>query len=382
MEWGAVIIPIVAAIYVYKFHERKVTWWEFLVSMAVPVVCIFGLKFAAEKTICRDKEYWTGYMVSCSYEEPWNEYIRKTCSRTVGSGKNQTTVHYDCSYVKEHPAKWYAEDNNGIVYGVSPDTFAAVSDRWKSRRFVDMHRKFHSRDGDKYMATWDGDARTVEVMTSIHAYENRVQASHTIMNYLDVDPKKYGLHDYPEIGGDGYDCPSILGTCPRYASANFALSAANAALGAKKQVRMWMLVFDDKPIEAGIEQESYWKGGNKNELVACVGTKSGQVSWCYVFSWTPREDLKISVRDKIVGLENFDADNAVKILVDETADKWERKQFSEFNYITVDIGGWWLFGIYALVTAVTAGLFAFSVKNDIHDESTRKWETSRSKWWK
>jgi hypothetical protein len=382
MEWGAVIIPIAAAIYVYKFHERKVIWWEFLISVAVPVVFIFILKFTAEKVMTRDTEYWTGYMVSCSYEEPWNEYVHKTCTRTVGSGKNQRTQSYDCSYVKHHPAKWYAEDSNGIVIGISEDTFESIASRWGSRQFVDMHRSFHSQDGDKYVSTWNNDVRTIEVVTTTHSYENRVQASNSILNFQAVDPNKYGLFDYPKIGGDGYECPSILGECPRYASANFSLNAANAALGARKQLRMWLLVFNDQPLEAAIEQESYWKGANKNELVTCVGTKDGKVSWCYVFSWTPREDLKISIRDTVASMGEFDADKVVKTIVTEADARWERKQFADFSYISVSIGGWWLSAIYFSVILTTAICFFISVNNNVgEDAGSNSWSRNRARWY-
>ena len=380
MEWGAILIPLIAAAYIYKFYDKKVVIGEFVISMAIPVVMIFVMKIIIEKELTRDKEYWTGYMVSCSYEEPWNEFVSKTCTRTVGSGKNRRTETYDCSYVRSHPAEWSAKDSNGISFEISPDTFESLASRWKNRTFVDMNRRFHTVDGDAYVSTWDNDPKTLEVVTTTHSYENKVQASDTIVNFPEVDPSKYGLYEYPKIGGDGYECPSILGACPRYGSANFALSAANAALGKKRQIRMWMLIFDGKPLEAAIEQESYWKGGNKNELVVCVGVKDGKVSWCYVFSWTPREDLKISIRDAVSAMDVFDAEEIARVTVSEAEKKWERKQFAEFDYLSVRIGGWKLALIYLIVLVSTVGLFAVSVTNNIDEDP--KWSRNRRRWWR
>jgi hypothetical protein len=372
MEYGAIAIPFLAAIYAYFFHQSKVLWWEFAILLAVPVVSLFIAKFTAESFIAKDEEYWTSYVVSASYEEPWDEYIYKRCTRTVGSGKNARTESYDCSYVKHHHEKWYFTDSSGSERIISEDLFESLVSRWGNRKFVEMNRRYHSRDGNKYVSEWKGDIRTIEVVTSIHSYENRVQSSNSVFKFQPVDPGKYNLYNYPKFAEDGYTCPSILGVCDRYSSADFSLSAANAALGARKQIRMWMLLFNDQPIEAGIEQESYWKGGNKNELVVCVGLKNKEVQWVYVFSWTPVEELKIGIRDEINKMKIFDAELAAKIIATQAESKWVRKQFKDFSYLSVQLDWKWILAIYALTGMVTFACLFIVINNQFDEESPRR----------
>jgi hypothetical protein len=81
----------------------------------------------------------------------------------------------------------------------------------------------------------------------------------------------------------------------------------NALLGRKHQIRVWVLLYRDQPRDISKRQEALWKGGNKNELVICVGlNKANEFQWAEVFSWTKREDLKVSVRDYIQAQKKLD----------------------------------------------------------------------------
>ena len=94
---------------------------------------------------------------------------------------------------------------------------------------------------------------------------------------LDVDDapteeevKQYGLYEYPNFRG--YYCPSILGAGENLSKGNRHLDVQNAKMGKDKEVRMWVLVYQNQPIQSAILQQNYWKGANKNEFVVCVGT--------------------------------------------------------------------------------------------------------------
>src|SRR5207253_1813312 len=100
-----------------------------------------------------------------------------------------------------------------------------------------------------------------------HTYENRIAASDNVLNCRFVpkeERKQYCLFDYPR---SKFFCPSVLGY---EHPGNIDLDKTNALIGRKEQVRIWVLCFKNQPLQAGISQDTYWKHGNKNELVICT----------------------------------------------------------------------------------------------------------------
>jgi len=115
------------------------------------------------------------------------------------------------------------------------------------------------------------------------------------------------------------------------------LSYYNAILGSKKQLKMWIIIFKNKPIEAGFDQESYWGGGNKNEFNIIINIDNNyKPTWCHVFSWCDQERLKIDIREYVISQEKVDLVNTVEYMQNELKQKFIRKQFADFKYISVE----------------------------------------------
>ncbi len=387
MEWLALLIPIATSVYLWKFHQHRVVWWELLLPIAAGAVLILGLKSLGEFAQTRDTEYWTGWVTQAEYYEDWNERVScrhpkyRTETYTDSNGRTQTRQVFD-GYehlydVDYHPEYWVINDNNGLASYVNRGTFEALCDRWDNRTFVDLHRNYHTNDGDKYVGNWDGRRETLEVHVTTHSYENRVQSSSSVFNYPEVSDltvTELGLFAYPNI--DGWRCPSILGPdCPGKQEAERELSLLNAELGRKKQVRMWILLYRDQPLDAGIEQEALWKGGNKNELVVCIGLNAqSQVSWSHVFSWTEVEELKIGARNFVSGMRGKPVDlGAIASWMGQNVDQsWQRKAFADFEYLDVQLPWWSYLLIYLVVILATAGLSYIAVTNEITESSGRE----------
>jgi len=130
-----------------------------------------------------------------------------------------------------------------------------------------------------------------------------------------------------------YHYNPIMGDNNTKASKN--LSFHNAHLGTKKQVHMMIIVYNDQPIQAAMKQEQYWKKGNKNEFILCIGKKKGKTDWAYVISWTDVEILKIQVARKVKEMP-YDLENIVDMMAIEVTKQYVRKQFTDFSYISVE----------------------------------------------
>lgn len=374
--WFALLIPIlVTAALVWRFHHQ-VHAGEVALMLGVPTILVCAGKHLADTAATHDVEYLGDFVVTAEYLEDWNETVpcRHPKYRTVGTGKNRHTVFagyhhlYDVDY---HPAQWWLRTATGRGLRAEPAQFDALCLQWKRKTFVELRRRYHTNDGDKWETAWDQAADTLVPVVVPHAYENRVQAAGTVFAFPAIDPAKSPVFAYPPIDG-WHRQPAILGgeELPRRGEAALALERANGTLGPEKQVKVFLCVFKDRPLQAGLDQEAYWKGGNKNEFVVCVGVDGrGMPQWAYPFSWTKADDLKIAARNQLLGGDApLDLPAYVAWLAGEIRARWRRRDFAEFNYLTVDPPAWAVVLVYLLTMAACGGLGAWAVLNDLRPE--------------
>ena len=333
------ILLLVPIIFAYFFYRMKYPYGYYLGSFGITILGMILIPVLTSKIATTDKEYWGGYVSQAFYEEDWNEYIHQTCTMTQSDGKGgTTTTYYDCSYVNYHPPQWYLKDSNGITISISQKEFNRLKNLFGNISFVELNRHYHSDDGDLYVTKYQGEYEKLVPVTTIHTYENRVQAANSVYKFetvSDRDKKALGLFDYPNI--DGYDCSSILGAV--YPETKSYLNRFNAINGAKKQLRVWLLVFRNKDVQSGLMQEQYWKGGNKNEFVICIGLDNeNNFQWGHVFSWTPEKETLVLGRDILYSYEGKKIDllECMKNMTSMLLEKFERKKFSEFQYLSIE----------------------------------------------
>ena len=146
---------------------------------------------------------------------------------------------------------------------------------------------------------------------------------------------------------------------------SYNLNYLNAYYGNSKQIKIWMLLFKDKPIKAGELQEAYWKRGNKNELVICIGLNSNdtKIDWVYPFSWTPNKDYLEDVKNDFRKIESFD-DNQIIQVLQKDIQNFERKHFKEFSYVKVDPPLWAIITTYIITLIITLVCMLWTIDNE------------------
>lgn len=383
MIWFAMGIPIVAALVLFAVFKHKVLWWEYLLPTLSCLVLILIASFASECGQTTDTEYWGGIVTKAEYYEYWDEEVPcthpKYCTRTTTDSKGRmTTESYQCGYqhwydVEEHPPYWKVVNTNGESIRISKGKYRQLVRKFGNQKFVDLHRDYHEEDGDKYVSIWGGKRRNAEPTTTVRIYENRVQASNSVFNYPEVPVKKirqYGLHRYPQISRYYFMRPILGNAGPQTREAEKLLDYYNGTLGAKKQVRVFILVFQNQPREAGLMQEALWKGGNKNEFVLTVGLDGQKVDWAHVFSWTKKERLKLDAEAFVEEQDTFDPVTTAKWL-GKNLTRFERRPFAEFEYLHVAPPTWAIILTYVLTLLVTIGTSVFVVVNKYDDKNPR-----------
>lgn len=373
MYWLAPIIVFIILI----FTESKInkTIIKSFVGVLIAVVLtgiVVAVNFAAKTT---DTEVWSGRVVSWDHKEEWDEWHPPTTSCTTTDGKQHCTTK--AGYYEHHSAenRIKTTDNGWVDVSKAPDG-KKFNDRWPN-------------DESVLKAYWPEGTPTA----STHSYTNKVQASYSIYKHKDINLKDFkGLPKYPSKTTDYFNVDRIIGDVPNKAEALKVLADKNSELNKSvpnpdkpgktmswKQVNIIFVNLGiDKTQDWGYALQDHWGGGNKNDFVVSYSTDvNGKVIWTYAFSWSEVEVLKLEVQDYMNSLEKID--DFVPIINnvgDMVADKFVRKQFADFSYLSIDMSTFAVVIVWILNTAV-AGLGIYLIMQEGTPSSNRSSGWSR-----
>lgn len=365
MIWFALLIPLITSLILFSFFKKKIEWYELLIPIPISLVLILISVFAIETIQCQDTEYLTGWVDHVKYYEAWNELVTYTETETYTVGKETRTRTVVKTRVDYHSPEWILIDSNGCQHYISQKDFEYFCKSFGNRKFHELNRNYYSLDGNLYISVWNKKEETMQVVNSTKSYSNRIIASNNVYKFENVskeDKQQYQLFDYPKI--KLYDTPHILGI--NDAQAERSLSLLNAKIGKDKQIRIWILVFNNQPLEAAFLQQQYWQNGNKNELVLCIGNENNKIIWSHCFSWTESERLKIECRDLVYSQKELDLKKIILEIQPLVDQYWKKKEFEDFNYINVYPPIWCVILVYIFTLGANIGCVIFSVNKSNH----------------
>ena len=386
--WFALLIPVLTAVVLYLFFNHKTALWEFFLPFALSACLVGIMKVTTELSQTSDTEFWGEKITKAIYSEPWDEEV--SCRHEIPCSHpkycpDKDGKEYQCGYrhsndgyehlydVDYHSEYWEINTEFGNSDRISKSDYTRLTKKWSNEKFCDKHRDFHSIDGDWYVTDFPGADDLIECFVSTHTYENRVQASDNIVNFPEVseeDVKLYNLYEYPLIL-DGYKQKGILGfgDSTQRAAEN-KVQIINAKLGPKKQVKLFILVFRNMDEQVAYYQECLWKGGNKNEFVVCIGIDNlMNVKWCKPFSYTENQDIKIETRNFVKRMGKLNLSSVADFLKVEIEQKFSRKHFKEFDYLTVEPKDWQIVLTFVLTLIINAFISWWIITNDIDDKN-------------
>jgi hypothetical protein len=381
------LIPLLVVGVSYFIWKNKFIWWELFIPIALCSIAIPITYYIQKETSLKDVEY-NGYIIQeARYYESWTSWVSQTCTRSVPCGtdsKGNTTYCtevYDCSYCDENSAYWVAIDNGGNEFQISEVKYNQLMKKWGvSPKFHELNRTIHNwgscgDDGDMYNITWNGSMYTSEASTLKHSFDNIVKISHSAFNYPDISEKearKIGLYDYPKFY-DTYKQQAILGLdsfkIQEKERIQTLFEYLNGNLGPKNKVRVFTLLFKNKPIDIAFRQEAYWDGGNQNEFVVCIGLNDTLgIDWVKPFTWCDNKRISVDTREDIMELNSFKASSIYHIYEENIPKYFKYKSFKDFNYLTFDPTDGQLIFVYILSFVLSIGTTVWCVKNNISEE--------------
>ena len=372
MEIIAFALPFVVAIFLLIFFRKETTWPEYLL-LIVPSILVFIItRLIMIGVNTSDTEYLGDYITKVRHYDEWDEWVHRTCTRTYKVGNTTRTQTYDCSYRRYHPERWTYFNSRGSEYPVYyKEDFEFIKNKFgTSANVVDMKRKYYRIDGDAQDYYWDKTEHTAYPVTEPHAYKNKIQNSRSVFGFEEISKKQakeYGLYDYPYI--ERNDQLPVLSDSIIVNDKNIdAVRYVNGMYGREYQFRLYVLLFPyDKGIEISELQRSYWVGGNKNELVVCLGMKDDtHVGWCNAFCWCDSPKLELITEQYFAEKDTLDLIAYTKVIREslERGD-WERKEFSDFNYIRPELSGTQNIVMIIILLLYNIGISIFIVTNDL-----------------
>lgn len=329
-------------------YERE--WWLALVlPLGFSLLAIPAVKGILLGSACLDEEYVSFYTTHVRHYDEWDEWIKKTCTRTVQAGTDPDTgepvyeeEEYDCSYREYHPERWTKINNGGSETYIDKGEFLKWLALWGTPgRWIDMRRNYYRIDGDAQEYAWDGKWYHSDTQTYTQSYWNVIKGSgHSVFGYSQITPaqaKELGLHDYPEVEGWGPEVSPLIGFPSGLGRHVKRFQYLNAVLGRTHQIHVFVLAWLSKEYGPGVveDQKAYWQGGNKNEFVVCLGlSPTGQVDWAECFSWQDRAELDVRCRQWLMSQRRPLQLDSLAGWIERNIGLWERKQFKDFDYIT------------------------------------------------
>jgi hypothetical protein len=334
---------------------------------------IFGLLVATLAYIggtakTRFNEVWNYKAQEVRYYEDWNERVscRHPIYEDVPSGTDSkgnttyTSVYvgdehpYDVDY---HPEHWEAVTEYGYEQGISKSDYVRWTGVFTEGKtiFKDMHRSYHTNDGDMYFSTWDGSFEKMYPLHTIKVYQNKVRVSNSIFQYAEVDEVTAKLYPRPADKGSTLPITSYGPSIPIHEQ--LTLRRVNATFGSSHQIHCMVILFNGESIDIVEDVLNAWKGPNKNELVMFVGLDSNRnVLWSEATSWMDDTTIHAYLRSSIVSMDRFDMNILSDTLKEAIPKYWKRKEFADFDYIKIPISMIWyimnlLLGVVSCVVA-------------------------------
>ena len=367
MEILIFLIPIVTVgILAFKFRE-KTALWEYAVVLVPSLLLFFALKYSFVYISSLDKEYLSDLVSKITYYEDWDETVMVTHTRTVSCGNGKTrTETYVVPERRYHPKRYVYETVTGETNDVSEDEYKLICYKLNMPAvFKDMHRSYRSKDGDAYVTSWNRTRENSYPVTWTHLYQNKVKASsYSIFKYGNMSEeeiKENKLFDYPEIKNN--DQNPILGFNATDTDID-AVRYLNGYRGPKNQIHVFILCFNNPSLEVAEMQKAYWQGGNKNEFVVCLGVKNNTVIWCNPFSWSDEPMLEVKTRDYFIKHPNINFKDYAEWLDTQIDKNWHRKEFNDFNYLSIELSIGWYIAILIIILCYNVGISYWVITNE------------------
>lgn len=138
--------------------------------------------------------------------------------------------------------------------------------------------------------------------------------------------------------------------------------------GPRNKIKLWTLIFKNKPIDIAFTQEQYWQNGNQNEVVVCIGVDEKlKFQWVKVFSWCDNKRICVDTREDLMNLGVLNANGMIDIYTKNVKKYYHYKSFKDFNYLTFEPTTKQVATVYLLSFFISLILIIIFIKVDFEN---------------
>ncbi len=371
LAYGLAVLPLLVGAGLW-IRTRQVNWVEWAIGAAAGLVTAAIFHAVVIRGMTSDTETWSGRLVNATHHPYWHAEWTETETYTTTDSQGNTQTHFRTVHKsRDYPEHWtcYAKLGKADAeYRISAERFAELRRLFgaKELKAIQPHKPdFDHGDRNDYVAENHTDY-TVPVHRPV-SFENRVKAAPSVFSYRTV-PDDVPVYPYPEYT-DPFHSGRLIGTA-RSDLSWYELDCLNARLGPVKKINLILVGFQpDAPSDLGQLQEAKWIGGKKNDLVLCYGSRGvGQpAAWAYCFGWTESAQVKRNLESLFV-TEPVSNDLWPKLDA-EIRQNYELKDWSKFDYLSVEPPAWAFWVLLAVMALTQGGWWAFSYFNKVDKET-------------
>ncbi len=341
LDWCTLVVPIGIAAYCGLKYRCPMVWRQLVLSVAFCAFMIVLLRAVLLFNLKSDTEYSVEYCVLA---------VRKTIAapsvNVPGTGSKGKALKSQAS-PRSHECEAFGDDAARV--SISSLDFESLNWKWD----WGMH------DGDTAWTRWPGSSETASFLLAKREYFNPLQCTRKIYNLPQLTPgqiMRSGLQWYSTpsspLEGECILGPHSLSAGGRK-EAEVMLKTLNATKGKRQKFLAWIVLLPRQPIEAAELQQAFWKGGNLNEFVLCVGTdRKNNLTWTRAFSWTPERSLVERFERRSSGSEPLDLVKLVAELDQALESSWKVRELSAWPILDIELGN----GDLALVCIFSGAL--------------------------
>lgn len=362
-------IFIITGFFIFVFRE-EINLIEWAIGSVISIIISLIFWFAVIHGMTIDEEIISGKIINIKYEPRWiEEYIE---THTTTDDKGNTSTYTTIEHRTHGPNWWYISSygNSRIIKtDINRNTY-----NYLLLKFGKENKKLGDRPGfdggDRYDYYGENINNWIEPVTSTLTFTNKIKAAPSVFSYVKVSDK-IPVFKYPEEKNE-FCTTRLLGIAKEHFDKR-KFDLMNSRLGPYKRVNIIIIGFIDKDVSLAQYQEAKYVGGKKNDLVICYGwnSKEKKVIWSKVFGWTEKAIVKRNIESFFIDNKfNLTIKNDCDILLEitevEIKENYRIKDWTKFDYITVEPPAWSYIVLIIVSLFVQIVLYFIFIKNEFN----------------
>lgn len=359
IQFLVLFIPtILVSLWFYK-NGRGITPKEMVLLGILDLVGCVAVYFGALHYSLLSTEYWNGRITEKTSGTESCCHCSTVCDETNEKG-SCISSHEECDHFSDYWWKLSLSTGDAFVDDCNGSSFDEPP--WWDAAEVGMPAVYP------------------------HSYTNYLKADEDSLKTPHAQKYMNEVPNFPEPPASCPYCQTRVLTHPSRILYPFSWQAEledlNAKLGPKHQVDVYFLLTKVQDLDYADAVTAKWVYGPKNAMTVVMGIDdSNTVTWVRVVSLSTLSDLRVKLRNELLGKSILDED-FVKVVYQHVDREFERTPMATYEYMkgSASIPGWMMVLAFLGLTVGNILLAAWLEGKDVFNEEWSRPRYRRTQW--